>query len=258
MTHPKSLFLFLLLQSFLLAQLPFVHLSYDTTDIAIGYAEKYGLDTKQVKNYMIKAKVYVSGWSKKGKFAYAVQLPNEAKDRETGLFIIQDMVTDKILEKITWEFLPDTSTSVEPFETYMKPPTKKISRLLKKHLIISSNMTLTHFPIGGSSSPNTIDAKLYMTWANQPEMFSEETKLLTELSLKLLKTKEYTIVNRKVLYMQKNMLEYRYLDAFIDGYIRSPFERRVAVLLVQVQRGWEGYLYVFKVKFVGASLSKGF
>ena len=250
----KTIILFLLLQPFLFAQMNFTQLPYTTTDKGKWYAKAYGLNTQQEKNYIIKAEVYIAGWSKDGKFAYAIQIPNEVRDTEMGQFIIQDMVTDKIIEKIDWEFSSDESTSPKTFDIYMKPPIDKISHLIKKYHIQSSKTILAHFPIGGESATNTVDAKLYMNWSNQPEMFSEEEKFVDTFSLKLLKTKNYNTIKRKVLHREGNMLQSRYLDAFVDGYIRSPFENRIAVLLVQIQRGWEGPPHVFNVKFVGASL----
>ena len=42
------------------------------------------------------------------------------------------------------------------------------------------------------------------------------------------------------------------------GYLRSPLEPRVAIILVEMYRGYEGPPHVGSVKIVGASLSRNF
>jgi hypothetical protein len=258
MFYLRYLLFLLLFPPFLLAQYAFTYIPYDQSDKAHWYETQYGLTTAHVKEYVIKTKVYAAGWSKNGKFAYALQLPNEAKDTESGVFIIQDMVTDKVVEKVQWEFTPPKGAKETDFYAYMRPPARKIRQLLRKYHIAASKSTLMHFPIGGVGKPSALDAKLYMTWVNQPELFSEEEKVLTHFSLKLLKTEDYRTIKRKVLYARKDLLQFRYLDTFVGGYLNSPFEARIAIVLVLIQRGWEGPPHLFHVKFVGASLSKGF
>jgi hypothetical protein len=42
------------------------------------------------------------------------------------------------------------------------------------------------------------------------------------------------------------------------GYVKSPFEPRVAVILMEIYRGWEGPPNTGNVKIVGADLVSGF
>jgi hypothetical protein len=39
------------------------------------------------------------------------------------------------------------------------------------------------------------------------------------------------------------------------GFVRSPFERRMAVVLGEQRRGWEGFPYVVRLRVVGAELA---
>ena len=48
------------------------------------------------------------------------------------------------------------------------------------------------------------------------------------------------------------------LAAEIGGVLKSPYENKVAVILVQTQRGWEGPPHITKIKIIGADLSGGF
>ncbi|MCF6207506.1 MAG: hypothetical protein L3J47_11575 [Sulfurovum sp.] len=258
MRYFKLLICSFLFQPFLFANLSLIYVPYEKLHKVQWYEKQYGLTTEHVKDYMISEKLYVAGWSKDGKFAYAVQTPNEVRDKEQGVFIIQDMVTDKVLEKIQWEFTPPKRDNRDDFVSYMKPPVAKIATLLKKYHIVTDKELLKQFPIGGVSEGNAVDAKLFMRWVNQPEMFIETEKLLTHLTLKLLKTEDFKSTKRKVVFEKRQMLPARYLDAFVGGYFKSPFESRIAVLLVMIQRGWEGPPHVLNVKLIGASLSKGF
>ncbi len=42
------------------------------------------------------------------------------------------------------------------------------------------------------------------------------------------------------------------------GYLKSPLEPRVAIILIEIYRGYEGPPHVGSVKIVGASLDKNF
>jgi len=48
------------------------------------------------------------------------------------------------------------------------------------------------------------------------------------------------------------------LDMKVMGYLRSPFEPRIAVILVEVSRGYEGPPHITHINVVGASLDSGF
>jgi hypothetical protein len=48
------------------------------------------------------------------------------------------------------------------------------------------------------------------------------------------------------------------LDAGVIGVIKSPFEDRVAIVAMEVMRGWEGPPHTGDVRVVGADLTSGF
>ena len=50
----------------------------------------------------------------------------------------------------------------------------------------------------------------------------------------------------------------RPLHVGLLGYVKSPFEQRIAVVLMKVIRGWEGPPHVGEVQIVGASVEGGF
>jgi hypothetical protein len=59
------------------------------------------------------------------------------------------------------------------------------------------------------------------------------------------------------------VLDQKYAEAMpiyvgMLGYLRSPVEPRVAIILVEMYRGYEGPPHVGSVKIVGAALDKNF
>jgi len=62
---------------------------------------------------------------------------------------------------------------------------------------------------------------------------------------------------------KKTILDHSYpkslpLHVGLLGYVKSPFEPRIAVVLMKVIRGWEGPPHTGDVQIVGASLEDGF
>ena len=48
------------------------------------------------------------------------------------------------------------------------------------------------------------------------------------------------------------------LDVGVIGALKSPFENRVAVVMIEINRGWEGPPHTADISIVGADLVKGF
>jgi hypothetical protein len=48
------------------------------------------------------------------------------------------------------------------------------------------------------------------------------------------------------------------LDSIVAGAFKSPYENRIAVLMLNVNRGWEGPPHSVDVQIVGADLTTGF
>ena len=48
------------------------------------------------------------------------------------------------------------------------------------------------------------------------------------------------------------------LDAGVIGALKSPYENRAAVVIMEVERGWEGPPHNGNIRIAGADLAKGF
>jgi hypothetical protein len=49
-----------------------------------------------------------------------------------------------------------------------------------------------------------------------------------------------------------------FLDVQMVGYIKSPYEPRIAIAIAGIAMGWEGPPHTVKCSFVGCHLEKGF
>jgi hypothetical protein len=200
---------------------------------------------------------YPIGWSKDGKFAYYSEPGDEACDCYFAKLIILDLVSDKVL----WSFDYDSGNAEG--EGRKNPPTtittlwkekrKLFSDKLREHNIVPQRpFSLLLFPIKQAGDQLTTELKI-------KENKDEETRL-------------YGIVNQATLQLisrrngKKTILDKTYdtetdpspLDLKVLGYTKSPFEPRIAVVMIEIHRGYEGPPHTTHIKIVGSSLSSGF
>jgi len=192
------------------------------------------------------------GWSKDGKFAYYYEPVDEACGCYFANLVIQDMRSDKVL----WEFkyrqddLTDDKGNMPPEDNIAKlwrKNRKLFSQKLGQHAIVAAGSVLLAktFSLGGHS----YTAKTEVVMGKDPDYGEERVNRLTfvlsspKLGTKILYTSDHS--KEKDWYM---------LDAGVVGVIRSPFEDRVAVIGMEVNRGWEGPPHNGDIRIVGASL----
>ena len=196
------------------------------------------------------------GWSRDGKFAYYV----EPVDEECGCYYaeltIQDMRTDKVL----WKFKYDQQDLMD--EAGKMPPEDNIAKLwLKNKKLFSDKLQEHHIeqmvriPLLGptfSNARRSYTAALALARGNDDDG-QPRIKTLT-LSLAA------PAMGRKVLYKAdyKDEMFGSPLDAGVAGAIKSPFESRVAIVMMEVERGWEGPPNTCDIRIVGADLVTGF
>lgn len=67
-------------------------------------------------------------------------------------------------------------------------------------------------------------------------------------------------LGRKIIYTSDHSTdEYWFmLDASVIGAIKSPFERRAAIVMAEVMRGYEGPPHTADLRLVGADMVNGF
>jgi hypothetical protein len=199
---------------------------------------------------------YPIGWSKDGNFAYYVEPVDEACNCYFARLDILDLKTDKVLWSFDYdsEFIDEEMKKQRPwsFDTLWKANQKLFSDKLREHGIEQQGrFQLLSFPIAYKGDQLTADLKT----KNKEKATEEESW--------------YGIINKATLQMtsksqgRKTILEQSYPEAMplyvgVVGYVKSPFEPRIAVILMEITRGYEGPPHTGQVKIAGAHLETGF
>lgn len=193
---------------------------------------------------------YPIGWSRDGKFAYLVEPPDEACGCYFAEIVIQDLKTDKVL----WKERYDSSTLEKPEEedldSLWPKKQKEYSAKLNEHGIEPiGEAKLLHPSINFKGDVLTPKIDVSIKTDNAFEVDGTVT-------LKLNSKKRGSKIVRRDVYKKEDTNGFR--NAEITGSLKSPFESRVAVIVVEEMRGWEGPPNVTSIKISGATLTTGF
>ena len=189
---------------------------------------------------------YPIGWSEDGKFAYYTEPADEACGCYFGNLIIQDMRTDKILWRKDYT---SENGGADNLKDYWQKNQKEFSRKLAEYKITApKSFTLLDSPFKFQNDVFSVD----LTQNLKFEDISAKGSVILQMIYKTGGAK--TIYEEK--YTPKVYSSLR--SAEIGGILPSPFEARVAVVLVETHRGWEGPPNITRLKVIGASLTKGF
>ena len=200
--------------------------------------------------------IYPIGWSRDGKFAYYLEPVDEACGCYFAELVILDLKTDKVLWSFDYdsEAIDDAKREGKPYslETLWNANRQLFSDKMREHSI----------------EPQARFSLLYFPARQKGELL---TATLTTIEKKGLTDdqRNYGIIGKATLQLHSNRRgkktilddsysETRPLRVGLLGYIRSPFEPRIAVVLMKVIRGWEGPPHTGDVQIVGASLANGF
>ncbi len=206
---------------------------------------------------IIEAKFYPLGWSKDSKFAYILVPALEA--RSSAVFRMQDMITDKVLfEKIYTEGLDGYPNDL-PIDLKKLVGNKgEVARYLNKYHIIGYDGRLRWFPI--KHPKNGIDYELKTVHEINHDFPHQQ--FLSRVNVDLYSYSNIVDGQKKIatktIFDKKIDLKSLYYGAMVIGYLKSPFEERIAMVMIYFRRGWEGSPHVTSFELVGASLSKGF
>ena len=196
------------------------------------------------------------GWSRDGAFAYYTEPVDEACGCYYGKLVIQDMRTDKVL----WEFKYNQSDFMDPAGNM--PPENTIAKLWAKNSKLFSDKlhdnnieTLSRFTLLGRTFAS--DGRSFSAAAAAPPGKDDDGQeriksvTVTLSSPKLGKKRLFTEDYKKDMYGAP-------LDANVIGAFKSPFENRVAIIMIFVNRGYEGPPNTADIQMVGADLFSGF
>ena len=200
---------------------------------------------------MLEAVFYPLGWSADGKFAYAVEPPDEAAGIYMLNIYIQDLVTDKILWKQEYKSDSGSTTDARSFAAYWAAGDKIIKNQFAKYSIVESKQTNL---MGGSIGygDDRITYQVQKKLKGQPDYGN--TAMVTEYQVTVKSATRGSKVVHKETY--KNPISV--LDVDVIGYLQGSDSERVALLVAGVRRGWEGPPHVTWFKVIGTNLRRGF
>ena len=202
---------------------------------------------KDSKEYIFQ-KFYPIGWSKDGKFAYVIEPADEAAGLYFFKLRIQSMISDKILYE--WELDPDEGIETGSVKQMWKENQMEFAAKLNEHKIIPQNdikLLGTEF--------NTEEGKFKVTIENKMETdpdFGFEVVKTTNIDIKA------SELGTKRIYSYTEKDYNQCLGRIVQGVIKSPYEKRVAVLVKEELRGYEGPPNVVREFLVGADLERSF
>jgi hypothetical protein len=199
---------------------------------------------------------YPIGWSKSGNFAYYTEPVDEACGCYYANLYILDLKSDKVLWKFEHQGDDFESAKAEgkpySFATMWRANQKLFNGKLREYGIEPQGPTaLLSFPARYNGDIITADFQ------------TKEKEGLGDQGL-------YGVVGSMTLQLnskrngKKAVLDYTYKEEGIPlyvgmlGYVKSPFEPRIAVILIEIVRGYEGPPNVGSVMITGASLQSGF
>ena len=200
---------------------------------------------------ILDAVFYPLGWSEDGKFAYAVEPPDEAVGSYFLNVYIQDLVTDKIIWEDKYQSKPESDAGIQSFAEYWQAKQSTVEAQLTKHGIKQVNDSAL-FAGSISNSGDRLDYVVKKKLKGQPDFGN--LAMVTEYQVEVSSDK----LGRKTVHKEQYKKPISVLDVDVIGYLRGEDKKRVALLIAGVRRGWEGPPHTTWFKVVGASLSSGF
>jgi hypothetical protein len=200
---------------------------------------------------------YPIGWSKDGKFAYYSEPGDEACGCYFAKLVILDLRNDKVLWSFDYNGLDrgDGGRKGEPksINDLWRKNRKLFSDKLREHNIVpQGQFALLSFPINYDGDQLTTELKI-------KENKDEETRpygIVSQATLQLVSNRsgKKTVLDKTF----DKETDPQPLEMKVLGYTKSPFEPRIAVVLIEVHRGYEGPPHTTHIRVVGSSLSSGF
>ncbi|HMO81469.1 MAG TPA: hypothetical protein PKD24_11835 [Pyrinomonadaceae bacterium] len=197
----------------------------------------------------ITASFYPIGWSRDGKFAYLVVPADEACGCLTLHIFIQDLRTDRVVWKETYDGeaepeIPETLDTAWP-----KVQNDYSAKLRQYGIEQADKFELIHPAIRLDNDVLTPE----VTVAIETDGVFEVDGTVT---VRMVSQRNGVKTISRNRYHRKDVNSIR--NAEIAGSLISPFEKRAAVILIEEHRGYEGPPNVTRIRVVGSTLTTGF
>jgi hypothetical protein len=200
---------------------------------------------------------YPIGWSKDGKFAYYAEPGDEACGCYFGQLFILDLKNDKVLWSFNYNGLDyqgeENKNTPKSINDLWRKNRKLFSDKLREHNIVpQGRFAFLSFPISYDGDQLSTELKIKENKNEETSYYS--AVLQAELQLISKRNGKKTVYENT--YGKPE--EATPLSLKVLGYLKSPFEPRIAVMLIEIYRGYEGPPHTTHIKIVGSSLSSGF
>jgi predicted secreted protein len=200
-------------------------------------------------------RLYPIGWSKNGVFAYIEESLEDAAGFVKYTLVLQDMVSDSVV----WSHV--VRLEEEYYENYSERKGIKVvwaqnaelfSRELRKQGISqAAKFELSSFPIRVRDDSIDVQLEHIQQEIEDPESYSGRFLIPTEVRMKIHSQR----LGEKQVYSSTFGYD---VAMSVEGYLKSPFEERIAVILSYESPGHHGPPDYVNYVLVGAHLEKGF
>lgn len=206
--------------------------------------------------HLIAESFFPIGWSRDGKFAYYVEPVDEACGCYFAHLVIRNMRTDKVLWEFKYNqddtFVNGNMTGPGSIRALWRKNRKLFSEKLREHKIVASSFKM--LPRTFKHRGRSFTASSTTKMVNDPD----QNPRVKDLNVSLMTPKLGPKSVYKNDFGSGDDLWAAPLDAGIIGVLKSPYEPRVAIVGMYVNRGWEGPPHTGDILIVGADLTSGF
>lgn len=188
----------------------------------------------------------VLGWSLQGHFAWMERQAREASDEDYYRFFIQDLKSDSqlVAKRFVFPAYIDFSQAVVEKEDVLRAD-------LDKYQIREHRVSVALFPAVFGQ---------YREYYVVPSAVTT-TGIAPSLGFEGIATCEVFLVQngkKRKRIDKRDFGDYYPLALSVAGYLKSPYEDRIAVLMCQVDRGWEGPPNARRFYVIGAGVAEQF
>lgn len=214
---------------------------------AAGY--KRPVQSRAISRNLTEA-FYPIGWSREGKFAYIVEPADDVCDCYFANLVIKDLKTDTVL----WHFdyqsraFDEKDNTPKSWPAFWRFNQRLFSKKLSEYRIAqTTGFAFKSFPIIYNGD------ELTATVSVERDQKGWDPRFVSAIALQMSSKRK----GRKIVYQKSDLTDSEVLDVRLLGYLKSPFEHRVALVLLEHQRGFE-MSQVIKVNLIGSDLFSGF
>jgi len=197
---------------------------------------------------------YPLGWSTDGKFAYAIESPDQAAGSYFLNVYIQDLVTDKIIWIDKYQSEPGAAKGIQSFAEYWQAKQSTVAAQLKKQGVkrVSESVLFAGSISNNDDNDDRLDYVVKKKLKGQPDFGN--LAMVTEYQVDVTSDN----LGRKTVHKEQYKKTISVLDVDVIGYLRGQDKKRVALLITGVRRGWEGPPHTTWFQVVGVNLRSGF